>query len=238
MKTVVLLPIKLNNQRIPGKNIKRFYDGTPLMTLIQKSCLNVSEVDEIYVYCSNEAVKEYILPGVKFLERPAFLDEDGINSNDIIREFIKMIDADIYVETHATGPFTQSSSIKSCVKAVASGNYDSAFLAKKIQEFLWQDGSPMNFDIQHFPRTQDLIPIYSEAPGAYVFTRETFMKYGRRVGIKPYIHEVSEIESRDIDYPEDFEIANAIYMSIIRRNQNEPCDAVRLHVEGRSLSDR
>lgn len=216
MKTVALIPIKLNNQRVPGKNIKRFSDGIPLMSLIQKTCLNASKINEIYVYCSNEAVKEYILPGVKFLERPTFLDGDGINSNDIIREFIKSVNSDIYVETHATGPFTQSNSINACVEAVASGKYDSAFLAKRIQEFLWQNGSPMNFDIQHFPRTQDLIPIFSEAPGAYVFAKETFEKYGRRVGVKPYIHEVSEVESRDIDYPEDFEIANAIYMSMIK----------------------
>ena len=217
MKTVALLPIKMNNQRVPGKNTKRFDDGTPLMTLIQKACLNAKRIDEIYVYCSNEEVKEYIVPGVKYIKRPEFLDTDKANSNDIIREFIKTVDADIYVETHATGPFTKSESIDACVNAVATGDYDSAFMAKKIQEFLWQNGSAMNFDIQHFPRTQDLIPIYSEAPGAYVFTKETFEKYGRRVGIRPYIHEVSEIESRDIDYPEDFDIANAIYMSIIKK---------------------
>lgn len=216
MKTVVLLPIKLNNQRVPGKNIKRFSDGTPLMALIQQACLKSQKVDEIYVYCSNPDVKEYILPGVKYLQRPDFLDTDQANSNDIIREFIKTVDADIYVETHATGPFTTAESIDACIEAVASGNYDSAFLAKKIQEFLWQDGTAMNFDIQHFPRTQDLKTIYSEAPGAYVFTRETFEKYDRRVGMKPYIHEISEIESRDIDYPEDFEIANAIYMALLK----------------------
>lgn len=216
MKTVVLLPIKLNNQRVPGKNIKQFSDGTPLMTLIQKACLNAKKVDEVYVYCSNPSVQEYILPGVKYLQRPDFLDTDQVNSNDIIREFIKTVDADIYVETHATGPFTRAESIDACIEAVASGEYDSAFLAKKIQEFLWQNGTAMNFDIQHFPRTQDLVPIYSEAPGAYVFTRKSFEKYDRRVGMKPYIHEISEIESRDIDYPEDFEIANAIYMSILK----------------------
>ena len=216
MKTVALLPIKLKNQRVPGKNIKRFSDGTPLMTLIQKACLNANKVDETYVYCSDEAVREYILPGVKFLKRPVFLDGDGINSNDIIKEFMKVVGADIYVETHATGPFTKSSSIDACIGAVASGKYDSAFLAKRIQEFLWQDGVPMNFDAQHFPRTQDLVPIYSEAPGAYVFTKESFIKYARRVGVRPYIHVVSEIESRDIDYPEDFEIANAIYMSMLK----------------------
>ena len=98
-----------------------------------------------------------------------------------------------------------------------SGEYDSAFMAKRIQEFLWQNGTALNFDIQNFPRTQDLVPIYSETPGAYVFTRDTFLKYNRRVGIHPFICEVSEIESRDIDYPEDFEIANAIYMSIVKK---------------------
>lgn len=219
MKTVVLLPIKLNNQRVPGKNIKCFSDGTPLMHLIQKACLKCEEVDEIYVFCSSEQVQDYILPGVKYLKRPEYLDGDGANSNDIIREFIKMVDADIYIETHATGPFTRSESIDECVRAVKNGEYDSAFLAKGMREFLWQNGAALNFDIQNFPRTQDLVPIYSETPGAYVFTKETFKKYDRRVGEKPYIHEVSEIESRDIDYPEDFEIADAIYMTILKNKE-------------------
>lgn len=216
MRIVALIPIKLNNERIPGKNVKCFSDGTPLMKLIQQACIGSNYVDEVYVYCSDDAVKEYLVPDVKYLKRPFFLDENSINCNDIIQEFIKIVDADIYVVSHATGPFTTSESIDSCVKAVQSGKYDSAFLARRLQEFFWTDGKAMNFDIQHFPRTQDLTPIYSEAPGAYVFSKETFEKYHRRVGIKPYIHEISEIESRDIDYPDDFLIADAIYMSIIK----------------------
>ncbi len=217
MKVAALLPIKLNNQRVPGKNTKTFSDGTPLMTLIQRTCLQSRQINKLYVYCSNEEVQKFLLPGVEYLPRPQYLDGDGANSNDIIREFIRAVEADIYVETHATGPFTRAESIDACIQAVASGKYDSAFLAKRMQEFLWKNGKAMNFDIQHFPRTQDLEPIYLETPGAYVFTKETFETYGRRVGIKPYIHEVSEIESTDIDYPEDFEIADAIYMNIIKK---------------------
>lgn len=227
MKVIALIPIKLNNERIPGKNTKCFSDGTPLMRLIQVACLHAKSVDEVYIYCSNENIRTYLEPGVKYLRRPEFLDTDKANSNDIIQEFIKTIDADIYVETHATGPFTRSESIDACVNAVKTGGFDSAFLAKRIQEFLWQDGKAMNFDIDHFPRTQDLVPIYSETPGAYVFTKDTFKRFNRRVGIKPYIHEVSEIESRDIDYPEDFQIADAIYMNIIKGGNiiavNQPC---------------
>ena len=202
MKVVVMIPIKLNNERVPGKNLKCFSDG--------------KKVDEVYVYCSNEAVKEYLLPGVKFLRRPEFLDTSVVNCNDIIREFMKEVEADIYIASHATGPFTRSESIDKCVEAVQTGRYDSAFLARRLQEFLWQNGNAMNFDIQNFPRTQDLVPVYSEAPGAYVFTKDTFLKYDRRVGMKPYICEISEIEARDIDYQDDFDIADAIYMKIIR----------------------
>lgn len=219
MKVVAMIPIKLNNERVPGKNIKKFSDGTPMMELIQRACLEAKLVDEVYVYCSKSEVRDYIIDGVKYLRRPEYLDTSKVNCNDIIREFMKTVGADIYVVSHATGPFTRSESIDACIKEVATGKYDSAFLARRMQEFLWSNGTAMNFDIQHFPRTQDLTPIYSEAPGAYVFTKETFMKYDRRVGIHPYIHEVSEIESRDIDYPEDFKIADAIYMKLIRKEE-------------------
>lgn len=223
MKTVAMIPIKMNNERIPGKNIKRFSDGTPLIHFIQKACLAAKNVDEIYVYCSSEEIKEYLLPGIQYRKRPEFLDENSMNCNDIIREFIKEMDADIYAVSHATGPFTRGESIDACIEAVASGKYDSAFLARRIQEFLWCEGKAMNFDVQHFPRTQDLPPVYSEAPGAYVFRRETFIRYGRRVGVLPYIHEVSEIESRDIDYPDDFKIADLIYMQMKRQGKaDEP----------------
>lgn len=216
-----MIPIKLNNERIKGKNLKTFSDGTPLIHFIQKALLEIEKVDDIYVYCSDEEVKKYLLPKIKFLKRPDYLDGNEINCNDIIKEFIKEIDADIYVVSHATGPFTRSESIEKCIEAVESCEYDSAFMAKRMQEFLWSDGKALNFDIQHFPRTQDLVPIYSETPGAYVFKKDTFMKYGRRVGIKPYICEVSEIESRDIDYPDDFLIADAIYTQIIKKQSGD-----------------
>ena len=217
MKTVAIIPIKLNNERLPGKNTKVFHDGTPLMSLIQRACINAKQVDEVYVYCSNEAVIAYLEPGVKFLRRPEWLDSAAVNCNDIIREFIKEVSADIYVVSHATGPFTQSNSIDKCVEMVKSGAYDSAFLGQKVQQFFWQNNQPLNFDVQNFPRTQDLIPIYCETPGAYVFPRGTFEKYNRRVGGYPYIHEVSEIEARDIDTEDDFIIANAIYTYLLRK---------------------
>lgn len=214
MKTVALIPIKLDSQRIPEKNIKPFYDGTPLMAFIQRVCLESDRIDEIYVYCSDDRVQKYILPGVRYLKRPGFLDGDSINANDFIREFLKAVEADIYVNAHATSPFARVDTINRCIDQVAGGGYDSAFCAESVKAFLWAQGKPINFDPDHFPRTQDLPPVYAETSIAYVFKRETFLKYNRRVGIKPYIQQVGKIEAMDIDYPEDFEIANAIYKEV------------------------
>ena len=217
MKTVVLIPIKLGSKRVPSKNIKPFFDGTPLMYFIQRTCLEAKLVDEVYVYCSDESVKDYVLPGVKFLKRPEFLDSDSANANDIIREFMKAVDADIYVNAHTTSPFAKPETIDDLIGKVASGEYDSAFCAENIKTFLWSDGRPLNFDPDHFPRTQDLPDIYGETSIAYVFTKASFLKHNRRLGERPYIKEVGKIEAMDIDYPEDFEIANAVYKEVACR---------------------
>lgn len=216
MKVVSLIPIKLNSTRIPGKNTKELYDGTPLMHFIQKTCLQAKNIDEVYIYCSDETAQDYLVPGVKFLKRPEYLDGDDCNANDIIREFMNVVNADIYVNAHTTSPFAKTSTVEELVDKVLSGEYDSAFCAESIKTFMWQDGKPLNFDPDHFPRTQDLPTIYGETSIAYVFSKESFVKHGRRLGSKPYIKEVGKIEAMDIDYPEDFEIANAIYKEIIR----------------------
>ena len=217
MKTVALIPIKLSSKRLPEKNIKPFYDGTPLMEFIQRTCLQSDMIDEVYIYCSDDSVQKYILSGVKYLKRPKYLDEDSVNANDFIREFIKEVDADIYVNAHTTSPFARTETINDCIEKVKSGEYDSAFCAESIKTFLWQDNKPINFDVNSFPRTQDLPDIYGETSIAYVFRKETFEKYNRRVGVKPYIKKVGKIEAVDIDYPEDFEIANAIYKGVLKR---------------------
>ena len=219
MKVVALIPIKLSSTRIPGKNIKLFYDGTPLMSFIQRACLHAEKIDDVYVYCSDDAVKPYVLPGVTYLKRPKFLDGDSINANDFIREFMKEVDADIYVNAHTTSPFAKPETIDDCVEKVTSGEYDSAFCAESIKTFMWENGTPLNFDPNHFPRTQDLPTIYGETSIAYVFTKESFLKHNRRLGSKPYVKEVSRIEAIDIDYPEDFAIANAIYKEVIKNER-------------------
>ena len=217
MKSIAFVPIKLNNQRTPGKNTKRFDDGTALITVFLKTLVKSKEIDEIYVFCSNEEIKDYLIPGVQFLKRPEFLDTQEATPQDIISEFMKQKDADIYAVCHCTSPFVSVEHIDECFTAVKSGEYDSSFTAEKIQRLLWNSSNqPLNFNAERIPRTQDLEPIYNEVSAAYVFKKEVFLNYKRRIGMHPHLTEVKGIECVDIDYPEDFEIANALYMKLIK----------------------
>ena len=206
MKIVSIMPIKLNNERLPNKNIKKLGEKY-LITYELESLLKTKLIEDIYVYCSSNTIEEYLPQGIKFLKRPEFLDLPTSNFTQIFESFSNEVDADIYVYAHATAPFITVETMKECINAVVSGEYDSAFCATKIQDYLWQDGQPINFDATNLPRSQDLKPIYRETSGVYVFTKEVFKKYKRRIGIKPFIKEVTFKEAIDINTVEDFELA-------------------------------
>ena len=218
MKIVAYVPIKLNNERMPNKNLRCFDDGTPMAHLVFNTLSSVEEIDEIYCYCSDPTIKDYLTGRVKFLQRDKSLDTAATKCGEVISAFLNDVDADIVVLSHVTSPFLRTDTVRKCIAAVKSGEYDSAFSASRVQEFFWQDNMPLNFDSTDTPRSQDLPIFYKETSGCFVFTRQIFIETGRRIGYRPYICEVDKIEETDINYLEDFEIANAIYMNILKKS--------------------
>lgn len=216
MKTIAVVPMKLNNQRLPQKNTKPFTNGKPLCHYILSTLLAVEGIEDVYVYCSNPCIQEYLPKGVKYLQRPESLDQDTTKMNEVLRCFSTDVPADIYVMSHATAPFISKKAIEQGLKVVASGEHDSSFAARKFQDFLWKDGMPFNYKLDDIPRTQDLPALYKETSGFYIYRFDVMKKHNRRIGETPFIVEVSEIEAIDIDEAEDFMIADAIYNHIIR----------------------
>lgn len=209
MKIVAVMPIKLHNERLPGKNTKML-NGRPLLQYELDTLRETGMCGDIFVYCSDEGVVRFLPPGVKFLKRPEALDLPTANFTQIFESFSSEVDADIYVYAHATAPYISKRTMTECIKAVSSGRHDSAFCAVKIQDFLWYKGKPLNFDARDLPRSQDLDPIYRETSGVYVFKKEVFYEYGGRIGRNPYIKEVGYREAVDVNTPEDFRLAEIL----------------------------
>lgn len=205
-KIVMVMPIKLNNERLPHKNTK-LLNGKPLIRW-QLDIINEIEcIDKKIVFCSEKKIVQYLPDGVEFLKRNKELDLPTKNFTDIFMDFFRIVDADIYVYAHATAPFVKRETIIECMEKVAYEKNDSAFCAVKLQDFLWKDGKPLNFNADDIPRSQDLEIIWRETSGVYVFSREVFSNLHRRIGNNPFIKEVSIREAVDINNMEDYELA-------------------------------
>lgn len=209
MRTVAFVPIRLNSKRVVGKNLKKLGDK-PLMLYILEVLKKVSNIDDIYVYCSSENIKEYLPEGIKFLKRSTELDSDETLGKDIYEAFVKEVKADTYILAHTTSPFIKPDTIENALNEVISGRHDSSFSAQKIQTFTWYNGKPLNYDLKEIPRTQTIEPVYFETSAFYIFRREIWTDKKQRIGDNPYIAVVNPIEGIDIDYPEDFEFAEKV----------------------------
>lgn len=209
MKVVAFATVKLNSERVPHKNIQPI-GSKPLCYHILNTALHVDGIDEVYIYCSDDRVQQFIPSKVKFLRREKWLDGNEIRAKDTYTAFLKDVQADIYIALCTTSPFTKEETLKNALDHVLSGEYDSAFSAKRIQTFAWYQGKPINYDIENVPRTQDMDPLFIETSAFFIFSRELWEKYGRRIGFYPFIQEVDEIESVDIDTMEDLRFAQMI----------------------------
>lgn len=209
MKTVAFVPIRLNSKRVVGKNLK-LLGGKPLMSYILDTLVSVKGIDEVYVYCSQESIKEYLPQGVKFLKRPEFLDRDETLGKEIYEEFTKTIDADVYVLAHTTSPFMKRETVENALREIVEGGHDSAFSCEKVQTFTWYKGSPLNYDLKEIPRTQTIEPVYVETSAFFMFKRDVWKVHKQRIGFNPYFALVDKIEGVDIDWQEDFEFAEKI----------------------------
>lgn len=206
MKIVAFVPIKLTSQRLPHKNILPIA-GHPLCWHIVNSLLFTRGIDEVYIYCSDTKVMDYVPESAILKLRDKRLDGDNVKGFEIYSSFISEVDADVYILAHTTSPFIKPTSIENALKRLISGENDSAFTAERIQSFAWFQGNPINYDINDVPRTQDLEPIWKETSAFFMFKKDIFVKYQRRIGFAPYIQEVTGLEAIDIDEKRDYELA-------------------------------
>ncbi len=208
MKVVAFATIKLNSERVPHKNLQPI-GSKPLCYHILNTALQVKAINEVIVYCSDEKVTKAMPEGAKFLKREKWLDGNEIKAKDTYTAFLNDVDADIYIALCTTAPFIKKETLENALNHVLSGEYDSAFTAKKLKSVAYYKGKSLNYDVQGSP-TQEIEPLYAETSAFFIFSKDMWKTHSRRIGFKPYIQEVDKIEGVDIDTMEDLRFAQAI----------------------------
>lgn len=218
MKTVALLPMKANSERVKGKNFRPLA-GKPLFKWILDALLECSEIDLVVI---NTDAREILAEnGLSESERVVIRDRkpelvgDFTSMNLILEDDINAVKADRYIMTHTTNPLLQSNTISAALSeytdAVDRGVGDSLFGVTKFQtRFYRADGSAINHDPDNLIRTQDLEPWYEENSCVYVFNAASFAATNARIGKKPILFEIPKLQAIDIDEKEDWFLANAV----------------------------
>ena len=220
MKIVALLPMKGNSERVPNKNLKDFA-GKPLYHRAMDALLGSKYIEKVVVNTDSEIIKKDLMDhyseNVIIVDRPDEIIGDMVSMNKIIGHDVNEVPADFYLQTHSTNPLLKSSSIELAIEKMfelsKDNEFDSIFSVTKLQTRLYKSsGEPFNHNPEELLRTQDLDPLYEENSNFYIFTKESFVASGgKRIGFAPYMFEIDKIEAVDIDEPQDFVIAEALY---------------------------
>lgn len=81
-----------------------------------------------------------------------------------------------------------------------------------LNGFLWQDGKPLNYDrtIEKWPCTQTLAPVHEVNSGTFQAPSSVYRELDDGIGQNPYLYAMNKLRSHDIDWPEDFLIAERL----------------------------
>lgn len=212
MKIACFIPIKLNSERVPGKNF-RLLNGKKLYEYICEHVKETEIFDDIYVDTNSEEITQYAKElGFSTILREERLAQNTANGNDLLVHHYELYPQyDYYFQLFATAPFLQPETIRECVEKLISANrYDSCFTATENHSFYWLSGNPVNYRPGILPRSQDMLPVMEETTGLYGITADSLGRYRCRIGRNPYIHKVSKFEAVDINTEEDLKVAEYI----------------------------
>lgn len=207
-KTAIVIPIKTNNQRLPGKNTK-VLSGKPLFEYIFNTVKKCKEVDKIYVNSSDELILEEAKKnGFETIVRPEYLNSSSSTGNDLLKFEMDFLKEDIICQVFVTTPFLKSETIDNSIKILKENSFTSVLPLSKIEDRFWFNEMPINHEYDKLVGTQYINPVYRET-GFYTFLRNTFIKENSRITKNRKIIEVDLNEAIDIDDILDFNLAEA-----------------------------
>lgn len=217
MLIYAIVPIKHESTRVSGKNY-RMMNGKPLYYYIINTLLQSRFIDKIYIDTNSPIIKEGI-PSyfeddkIIIYDRPESLWPGSTSTNALLTNIINdlKLDADFYVQTHTTNPLLSVKTLDNAIERFLNSTNDSLFSVKTHHtRFYDKNFKDMNHNRFHLIPTQDLDPIYEENSCIYVFPKCTLTKYQARIGPNALLFPMSDIESQDIDWEDDFVITEQL----------------------------
>ena len=225
-KVAFFLPTRKGSERVKNKNTKPFagIEGGLMENKI-KQLVATKLLDEIIISSNDETcmaiAEKYAAKDlrVRIIPRPEELCLSSTNLQDLICYVPTITESEHILWGHVTTPLAGADQYDTGIQLYLdnlSNGYDSLVGVTELKNFLLnKEGRLVNntTDIP-WPRTQDLEPLYEINHTMFLAKREIYVEQKNRIGKKPMLHVMDEIHSFDIDWPDDFVIAEIMYQNL------------------------
>ena len=213
MKIKALVAVRSGSQRVVNKNIRPFA-GSILLEIKLNQLKRIPNIDGIVVNSNDDKMLEIASNmGCEVVKRDEYYASNQVSMSEVYRNMAENVNADVIAYINATNPLLNDRTIVQAIENYKKNisQYDSLNSAHLIKEFLFKENLPINYDLRHQPRSQDLPDISALNFAINIISREKMIECKNVVGYKPNIYIIDEVEATDIDNPIDFDFAEFVY---------------------------
>ena len=226
MKIDIFLPCRSSSVRIKNKNIKKFSNiKFGLFELKLSQLMLVKGIQNIIVSTNDKKILDYlkkkIIKKLIIDKRPDYLCGSKVSTDELVKYVPNIIKSDHVLWTHVTSPFFQAKDYENAIKVYKKNikRNDSLMGVTKIQDFIYDTKKPINFNKrkEKWPPTQSLRKLFVVNNSIFLTSKRNYINLNDRIGKNPFLLEIKKVKSFDVDWPEDFKIAENIYESIYKK---------------------
>jgi len=212
-KLVAVVPVRKGSQRVKNKNLRKFSD-TNLLTFKIETLKKVKRIDKIIINTdSEEAIEIAKKNNVDYKVREKYYASSECSNSEFWSHIAKQTKSDFILFTNCTSPLITVKTYNEVIDSfdISYPSHDSVNTVSEIKEFLYLNQTPLNFNPNKAPNSQDLPNVIKLNFAVNILQKETMFKKKSVVGYKPSFYTLNDIESLDIDTEDEFEYAEFLY---------------------------
>jgi len=217
-KLVAVIPVRKGSQRVKDKNIKPFAGKSLLHYKLD--VITKLPVDDVIINTDSEIAieiaEEY---GVNVHKRDAYFASSQATNSEYHEYLAEVTNARDLLIAQVTAPFIKKSLYETAISTFDQSPCNSLMSTKKINEFLWYNREPVNYDINNAPNSQDLPNYFAPTFGLVIANRLAMLKAKNFICPNPYFITLNNEEIIDIDTPLDFEFAEFLFEKLKYKEQ-------------------
>ena len=205
-----VIPIRAGSQRVKNKNLRSFSEKSLLEYKLD--VIQTLGIKNVVVNTDSEQAiqiaKEY---GVEFHRREPYYASSECSGSEYFEYLAKVTESEHLLIAPVTAPLIERETFIDAMECYFENDCDSLMSVKSLKEFIWHEGTPVNYNPKNAPNSQDLPNYLALTFGLVIAQRETMLLTKNVIGLRPYFYQLDEVGAVDIDTQLDFEFAEFLF---------------------------